>query len=251
MKTFDEKILLVPDTGFRMFFFPLGPDPFSVIDEDIRAMIIKNREACAMSADDTRVEFGDPERCAWAPNVTNYLMFTNHHDALAIREDGRRYFVLASPLQRPGQIAAIGGKAHFDRLYQTIRDNPGGLRAFFETWPISDSFDPEGRAPITRYLKELADNAASPLQMAVRHCIEDQPHPLVRTDLLSLGCLRGSLEGAHLPDFSDQALAQVLRELGWEKLDRAMIEGSKHQLWGHDYKGTNARQEAALRLEFL
>jgi len=191
----------------------------------------------------------EPKRTV--PNVTNYLMFTNHHDALAIREDGRRYFVLASPLQRPGQIAAIGGKAHFDRLYQTIRDNPGGLRAFFETWPISDSFDPEGRAPITRYLKELADNAASPLQMAVRHCIEDQPHPLVRTDLLSLGCLRGSLEGAHLPDFSDQALAQVLRELGWEKLDRAMIEGSKHQLWGHDYKGTNARQEAALRLEFL
>ncbi len=73
MKTFDEKILLVPDTGFRMFFFPLGPDPFSVIDADIREMIIKNREACATSADGTRVEFGDPERCAWAPNVTNYL----------------------------------------------------------------------------------------------------------------------------------------------------------------------------------
>ncbi len=191
----------------------------------------------------------EPKRTV--PNVTNYLMFTNHHDALAIREDGRRYFVISSPLQRPGQIAAIGGKAHFDRLYQTIRDNPGGLRAFFETWPISPAFDPEGRAPITRYLKELADNASSPLQMAVRHCIEDQPHPLVRKDLLSLGCLRGCLDGAHLPDFSDQALAQVLRELGWEKQDRVMIEGSKHQLWSRDYEGNNARQDAALRLEFL
>ena len=191
----------------------------------------------------------EPKRTV--PNVTNYLMFTNHHDALAIREDGRRYFVLASPLQRPTQIAAIGGKAHFDRLYQTIRDNPGGLRAFFETWSISPAFDPEGRAPVTRYLKELADNASSPLMMAVRQCIEDQPHPLVRRDLLSLGCLRGCLDGAHLPDFSDQALAQVLREMGWDKLDRVMVENSRHQLWGRDYVSDNLRQDATLRLQFL
>jgi hypothetical protein len=73
MKTFDEKILLVPDTGFRMFFFPLGPDPFSVIDADIREKIIVNRASCATSADGAHVEFGDPERCAWAPKVINYL----------------------------------------------------------------------------------------------------------------------------------------------------------------------------------
>ena len=39
MKTFDQTILLVPDTGFRMFFFPLGPDPFGVIDPEIRAAL--------------------------------------------------------------------------------------------------------------------------------------------------------------------------------------------------------------------
>jgi hypothetical protein len=191
----------------------------------------------------------EPKRTV--PNVTNYIMFTNYHDSLATREDGRRYFVLSSPLQRPEQIAAIGGKAHFDQLYSMIRDNPGGLRAFFESWPISKDFDPEGRAPVTRYLKELAENAASPLTQAVKFCIEDQPHPLVRTDLLSLACLRGSLDTAHLKDFSDQALAAVLRELGWEKYERVMIEGAKHQLWTRDYRGNNPRQDAALRLEFL
>jgi hypothetical protein len=191
----------------------------------------------------------EPKRTV--PNVTNYLMFTNHHDALAIREDGRRYFVLASPLQRPDQIAAIGGKAHFDQVYSMIRDNPSGLRSFFETWTIHPDFDPEGRAPVTRYLKDLADNAASPLMSAVRQCIEDQPHPLVRVDLLSSGCLRACLDGCHIDKFSDQALAGVLRELGWDKRDRMMIEGSKHQMWTRDYLGNSVRQDAMLRLEFL
>jgi len=190
----------------------------------------------------------EPKRTV--PNVTNYLMFTNYHDSLAIREDGRRYFVLSSPLQRPEQIAAIGGKAHFDRLYSCINDNAGGLRAFFESWPISKDFNPEGRAPVTRYLKELAENAATPLTTAVKQCIEDEPHALVRKDLLSLGCLRGSLDSSHLTEFSDQALAAVLRELGWEKFDRVMIDGGKHQLWTHGFSG-DVKAEAKLRLEFL
>jgi len=184
------------------------------------------------------------------PNITNYLMFTNHHDSLAIDDSDRRYFVLASPLQRVEQIRALGGTKYFDKIFGMLRDNPGGLRAWFEQWSISDSFEPEGRAPITKYLFDLAENAATPLATAVKHCIEDEPHPLVRKDLLSLACLRGSLDSSHLPDFSDQALASVLRELGWFKYNRIMVDGAKHQIWIKrqfpDVRGT-----AEARVKFL
>ncbi len=60
MKTFDDPILLVPDTGFRLFFFPLGPDPFSVLDAGVREKIIANRAACTMLADGTHADFADP-----------------------------------------------------------------------------------------------------------------------------------------------------------------------------------------------
>ena len=40
-------------------------------------------------------------------NVTNYLMFTNYSDALAVSDEGRRYFVVASPLQRSEDIRAL------------------------------------------------------------------------------------------------------------------------------------------------
>ena len=184
------------------------------------------------------------------PNITNYLLFTNHHDSLAIREDGRRYFVLSSPLQSPEQIAAIGGVAHFQKLYAMIRDNAGGLRAWFESWRISPAFQPEGRAPVTSYLFELAENSASPLAAVVRHCIDDEPHPLVRRDLLSLSCLRGAMDTTHLPDFTDQALASVLRELGWIKHSRVLVGGNKHQIWvRRDF--ADVRAECELRLNWL
>jgi hypothetical protein len=164
-------------------------------------------------------------------SCTNYLMFTNYQDALAVNEDGRRYFVLMSPIQNREDIVAMGGEQHFNRLYSMIRDNPGGLRAWFEQWPIAKDFSPEGRAPVTPYLHELADNSATPLAAAIKNAIEDRPHPLVGPDLLSLGCLRGCLDNARLADYSDQALACVLRELGWRKFERVILDGGKHQLW--------------------
>ncbi len=183
-------------------------------------------------------------------NTTNYLMFTNYQDALAVNDDGRRYFVICSPLQNKDAIEAMGGTAHFDRLYGMIKDNPGGLRAFFQQWKIGGGFQPDGRAPVTKYLHELAENSATPLAMAIRHVIADEPHPLVRADILSLGCLRGCLEGNHIHDFSDQAMAACLRELGWRKFDRVMVDGAKHQLW---VKGAVAdpRGAAEARVRFL
>ena len=167
------------------------------------------------------------------PNNCNYLLLTNHHDSLAIRDDSRRYFVLRSPLQRPEHIEAIGGKEHFDKLYAMIRENPGGLRAWFEKWGISEAFQPEGRAPVTPYLGELADSAASPLHQAVKDAIEDGAHPLVKPDLLSLTCLRGCLDSTRLGVFSDQALGGILREMGWTKAERVTVEGARHQMWTH------------------
>lgn len=185
-------------------------------------------------------------------NVTNYLMFTNYQDALAVNDDGRRYFVLRSPLQKKEDILALGGDAYFDKLYGMIAENPGGLRAWFQKWKLSPDFKPNGRAPVTPYLRELSENAASPLATAVRQAIEDEDHPLVRKDLLSIGCLRGALDGSHLQDFSDQGLAAVLRELGWRKFDRVTVDGAKHQLWTHgDTLPRDVRGVAEARVKYL
>ena len=72
MKTFDEVILLVPDTGFRMFFFPLNLDPDTILNAEVRKKIIANHAVCDTLADGTKVKFGDAE-CPWVGKVTNFL----------------------------------------------------------------------------------------------------------------------------------------------------------------------------------
>jgi hypothetical protein len=186
------------------------------------------------------------------PNVTNYLMFTNYQDALAVDDDDRRYFVLCSALQRAEQVAVLG-PTYFDDLFGMLKDNAGGLKAWLEEWKISEDFKPEGRAPKTKYLRELAENSASPLCAAVRQAIAEQPSPLVRQDLVSMHSLREYV--AHQPginEFSDQALAAVLREMGWVRLERVMIDGQRHQMWAHaGARFKDLRKTAIERMELL
>lgn len=73
MKTFNETILLVPDTGFRLFFFPLGPEPDGVIDPGIRRKVEDNRNACSFLANGEYAPFGEEGACPWADKVINYL----------------------------------------------------------------------------------------------------------------------------------------------------------------------------------
>jgi rhodanese-related sulfurtransferase len=193
------------------------------------------------------------ESARTVPNVSNYMLFTNYRDALAINDDDRRYFVLCSPLQRSEQIAEMGGDKYFDTLYGVLKDNPGGMLAWLEQWKISAGFKPEGRAPITKYLREMAENAASPLAAAVRQAICDQVSPLVRSDLISLTALRGSLNDREgIGHFSDQALGQVLQELGWVKSERISLEGTRHSMYVHgSAKISDVRVTAQQRLDVL
>lgn len=197
-----------------------------------------------------RAMYEPPRTC---PNITNYMMFTNHHDSLAVHDTDRRYFVLASKLQEPGDMIALGGEKYFNRLFSMIETMPGGLRAFLEDYKISPTFSPEGRAPVTPYLRELASASASPLQAAIRQAIEDQNHPLVRKDLVSTTALREVIDMAGLMQFSDQAMAGVLREMSYLREGRYLLDdGARHQLWSKAFTSrVSARENANLRIEYL
>ena len=165
-----------------------------------------------------------------APNNTNYIIFTNHFDSLAVHGEDRRYWVINSPLKDAASIAKLGAD-YFERMYSTFAANAGGLRHFFENWKISPSFKPEGRAPVTPFLGALAKQTASPLARAVAEALEDEPTPLVRRDLVSLTELRQALPAHRLPAFSDQGLSGILRDKGFTDLGRQILNGERHSLW--------------------
>ena len=184
------------------------------------------------------------------PNITNYLIFTNYHDALAVHLEDRRYFYICSPLQNKADIERLGGDTYFTKCYAMCKSHAGGLRSFGENWKISADFNPNGRAPVTPFLKELAEQTASPLSMAVSETISDCPHALVRRDLVSLTALRGNLPNDRLVQYSDQALSAILRELGYNVAGRHMVDGVRHSLYTKDCHGI-AAEVAQQRMDLL
>jgi hypothetical protein len=163
-------------------------------------------------------------------NITNYLMFSNHHDALAVKDEDRRYFIVESAMQQPEHVHALGGKEYFNNIFK-IENNPTGLRALFEEWTISPDFSAQGRAPLTKYFQQLVDQVSTPLSSAIMELIQDDELPLVKKDLISLRSLRNALDFKKVNAFSDNTLSIILREKGFKYYGRKSVNKEKHTLY--------------------
>ena len=183
------------------------------------------------------------------PNTMNWMFFSNFRDALRVHIDDRRYFAVPSPLQTRPQVAALGAE-YFNKVYSELWRLRGGVRAFLESWKLTPDFNPNGRAPQTDFLNEMARITASPLRRAVQETLEDEPHALVRRDLVSITALRMSIPRDGVPPFSDQALANILLEEGFTNAGRHIIDGSRHALWTTG-PVDKAADQARLRFELL
>lgn len=184
-------------------------------------------------------------------NTTNYILFTNHHDSLVLSHGDRRYFVLKSPLQTKGQVLKLG-ENYFREMFGMLQSHASGLRYFLEEWPISEGFDPNGHAPVTPYLKQLVNDSASELVIAVREAISDNVHSLISEDLVSSTSLMGYIQLHHDSlRMTSQNLAAVLRDEGFLKMGRFSINTESHFLWakvGTEMVLKDIRAEAVKRV---
>lgn len=164
-------------------------------------------------------------------NVTNYMAMTNHHDSLVLAPGDRRWFVVKSAMQTREQVMALPAD-YFNKLHAMLRDNAGGLRAFFEQHQISEDFNPDGHAPATIYLDQLVNDSANETTAAVRKLIQEHEHPLIQWDMLSAKVLMEFLinqEG--LTRITPQHLGSVLRDEGFIHSGRHLIGEERHYLW--------------------
>lgn len=164
-------------------------------------------------------------------NITNYMLFSNHHDALALTPNDRRYFVIKSALQSKRQVLDLGPR-YFENLFGMLRDMPGALRAFFLNWEISPDFRPDGHAPSTKYVEELVQDSASDLTAAIRRLMMEGDHPLIQFDIVSAKVLSDVLHNEEgLGYVTGQQVAHVLREEGLQQKGRFVVGDERHYLW--------------------
>ncbi len=164
-------------------------------------------------------------------NISNYILFSNHHDALALTPGDRRYFVIKSPLQHKSQVLALG-ESYFPPLYAMLRDMPGAMRAYLDTWDISPDFRPDGHAPRTTYVTDMVNDSANDLTSAVRRLLMEGDFPLVQFDIVSAKSLMDVLQIEEgITRATAQQLAQVLREEGFQQVGRHLFGTERHYIW--------------------
>jgi hypothetical protein len=118
------------------------------------------------------------------PNVSNYILTSNKHDALVLEDSDRRYYILKSRLQSRRQIEAFKATGVMERIHALIEENRGAFRHFFLNHEISEDFNPNGHAPETRFRNELVEAGKNSLLMQIEDLIDDPAHPLIGSDVI-------------------------------------------------------------------
>ncbi len=166
-------------------------------------------------------------------NRTNYMAFTNHHDAIVVGEDSRRWWVVKSKLQHKEQIRAIVDKDpdYFARFAESLATHAGGYRHMFENRVISSGFKPSGPAPITTYLREMVADTSDDVTAVLNRIWENDESPLIQSEAVAVGALKTALDVEGVKNVTPKYLTHVLRNAGFSPHGRHMLAGERQYIW--------------------
>jgi hypothetical protein len=152
------------------------------------------------------------------PNVTNYLAYTNHGDALPAARKSRRWCVLSTQLLTPEEVISFNEQYpdYFETLFATISEHAAVIRGWLMTREISASFAPKRHAPETYARLRMNDVAEMSDEMdALMRLLETADRPDVTPLLLTVDALQqcADIENVVLP--TGKALAHLVGKIGY------------------------------------
>lgn len=168
------------------------------------------------------------------PNVTAYLLFTNHDDALPLAKMDRRFCVLRTAFQTGESVLGFRAQHpdYFDRLFDLIRTHKGALRRFLLEHEVSPEFRPYGHAPFTDAKQLMIDSARGDEADGLEALIEGSTDPMVNEYVLNVSRLKEMAAQQMVMMPESTKLAAALRHLGFEFVGRARdTEGVQARYW--------------------
>lgn len=178
-----------------------------------------------------------------APNVTNYIMFSNHFDAVPISLGSRRVAVIEVPFngdntqQQLNEMAIREGFAsqtdYFDALFDCVAMHGPALRTWFLDRMFSEGFNPQGWAPATEEREAMAFAGISEEEDLARAAIERGSF-WVSDKVVNPGNLRTAMslwEDGPVP-LRNESIPFILSKLGYKKYkNRIKIDGKSVRVW--------------------
>lgn len=177
------------------------------------------------------------------PNTSNYLLLTNHEDALPLDDSDRRIFFVRSPFATKEELfAAIAGfglspDEYFDTLFdEAIKKHAGALRGWMMNRKLSPEFRADGRAPITEARGLLIEMSKSEEEIAVSKELDNGGKGIYQ-DIVSVTHLvkqaREHHPGLHL---RTRRISSIMASLGWAPYKQIRWDGDRCRIY---LKGIN------------
>lgn len=171
------------------------------------------------------------------PNFTNYLMLSNHKDALPIGDNDRRYCPIYSAIQSEGQLFKLlggreGADLYFQNLFGSMEDHPDALAAFMRDFEISEDFSPSGRAPITQASETMKALSKSPLQQDIESALIELECEVINDRIVDATHFQSLCEGHGIELPKTSGFSSVMLEMGFEPISSRVKIGKKlHRIW--------------------
>jgi len=159
------------------------------------------------------------------PNTVNFLIFTNHWDALSLEQGERRFFVI-------GTDAEKRSNAYYDQLWDWTEKNYGVILNWLLKRDLS-GFNPNARPPMTAAKREMTHSGRPVVEAEIARMIAEGEPPF-DLDLVEikrvLHVLSDYMREANLSAVQKGLKANGAKSLGQKK---ALIQGreQKVSLW--------------------
>lgn len=154
-------------------------------------------------------------------NRANFLILSNHEDAVLLEATDRRYFIAQSP-------AVAQAKEYYDCLFGFLRDCPGVLLNYLRTRDIGD-FKAKAPPPVTDAKRAVIESSRPALEAYLAEQFAAQDWPFTG-DLAIASDIADALHrkfGA-----STSQVAKILKKLGGVSLgQKRMKDKSKPTVW--------------------
>jgi len=164
-----------------------------------------------------------------APNVANYIIFSNHLDGAPIDENDRRYMFVRSPLSKE-RAKEMTERGYFRDVFDAIHGHAGAIRGWLLGVQPHPEFDPDGRAPHTSVKNTVVEMSKSDLEIATEDLLETGADGVSREVISSAHLTRALTAGGQEPPAGHRVNA-LLTRLGFQFACRKKWHGEACRVW--------------------
>lgn len=156
------------------------------------------------------------------PNMTNYIAFTNHSDALPLEDTDRRWLIIFTPWNSMEEMAArltVPVSKYFDAIHAALKDCAPYLRRWLLEWEVSPTFNPNGRAPDTLEKQTMISLGVSDEETMARDLIA-RGITGVSEKVISTSELTQALAAEGLPMLIGRRVTALMLKLGYTRVEK-------------------------------